>query len=338
MRKEVYYLIGCMLLLSCSGNNRVVERISDVPFTVLNEEILTSIPGALMCSNDFVVWQDPREMEGFLHILDAESGQELARWGNIGEGPEEFTAVSISFSYPPFLDVIDLNNGNMAKLHISETGEVEANWSKLGLNEESLSVLTLDDSHILHVSPLGEKPFRLVDNNNNVSSYGTFPAEGGVSNAFEVYQAAVTYGAREHTLLYSMMSFPYWAMYDYKDGELNLLWEQGDAQNWRKVGNELQIETSERGKSTLCLTKKHIVVAQRDVETEGEPPTDARGRDMRLLPHSLFVYDKKGILSTIINLGLPIIRIAGNDDASLVYAIVADPDFKLIKIDLANIG
>jgi hypothetical protein len=80
----------------------------------------------------------------------------------------------------------------------------------------------------------------------------------------------------------------------------------------------------------MALTKDFIVTIQRDYEDD---PTDESkvGRDIGKLPQTLFVYDYDGNLLKTINYSVPIGRIAGDIKTNTIYAIYADPDFKLGK-------
>lgn len=87
----------------------------------------------------------------------------------------------------------------------------------------------------------------------------------------------------------------------------------------------------------LALTRKNIVTLDRDVVTEGEKPEGQSPRDISTLPHSIYVYDYDLTLTHIINIKFPILRICGDIKTNSMYAIVLDPDYKLIKIDLSSL-
>ena len=80
----------------------------------------------------------------------------------------------------------------------------------------------------------------------------------------------------------------------------------------------------------MVLTKDFIVAIQRDYENDRTSET-AVLKDLSLLPQTLFVYDYDGKLHKIINFKVPITSIAGDIKTNTIYAIYADPDFRLGK-------
>lgn len=95
---------------------------------------------------------------------------------------------------------------------------------------------------------------------------------------------------------------------------------------------------SKRGAMELALTKNHIVTLDRDVVVEGEKPKGASPRDPSTLPHSLFIYDYELNLTHILNMQFPILRICGDSQGDVVYAIVLSPEYKLIQINISSIN
>ena len=88
--KHIYKLMfislayGC--LVSCTMKENKIVREAGVSYEVVNEDIYTSIPGSLHYGGGFLVWDDPRAEEGFVHIIDVADGSEVAQWGSIGAG------------------------------------------------------------------------------------------------------------------------------------------------------------------------------------------------------------------------------------------------------------
>mgnify|MGYP000797186477 CR=1 FL=1 len=103
-------------------------------------------------------------------------------------------------------------------------------------------------------------------------------------------------------------------------------------------GNLVTAKDSKRGAMELALTKNHIVTLDRDVVVEGEKPKGASPRDPSTLPHSLFIYDYELNLTHILNMQFPILRICGDSQGDVVYAIVLSPEYKLIQINISSIN
>lgn len=52
------------------------------------------------------------------------------------------------------------------------------------------------------------------------------------------------------------------------------------------------------------------------------------------VPRTVFVYDYDGKLLKIVNLGMPVMRIAADGRSNALYVIGVNPDFALAKYDL----
>ena len=83
----------------------------------------------------------------------------------------------------------------------------------------------------------------------------------------------------------------------------------------------------------LVLTKDYIVALQRDYQRD---PVDESqiGQQQGKLPKQLFVYDYEGRLLQILDLKMPTLRIAATPDRNEVYALVANPEYGLAKVEL----
>ncbi len=337
MKNKLLILACSALLFSCTSVKREVRRIDNVKFTVLSDSIYTHMPGELYCTNDYIVWVDPFSASGLIHFLDAKTGKELMTWGNIGNGPKEFTAIKAALSYPPFLYVFDLNKKLQALLNL-KTLSVENPDKSIKWRNDSLMDFTkrlqLSENTFVSLSPGGTYPF-VLDNNDVVDSVGHFPISDKISNGFNVFQGNILYNAERKCLVYSTTLFPYTAMYRFDKGQLSLEWEKLDKIVY-EVNKDLFVldKTNKHGFHATALTKNYIVGSCRDEEVEGTLPKGLPGRDLKRLPHSLFVYDYKFNLCKIINLKLPILRLAGNVVSDDLCAIIANPEFEIIKLSL----
>lgn len=160
-----------------------------------------------------------------------------------------------------------------------------------------------------------------------------------VGNAFYLYQGNMDYNANRNRLVYSSMSFPYLATYSLDGCKLSLDKELPEKIDYTvQDGNLVTAKDSKRGAMELALTKNHIVTLDRDVVVEGEKPKGASPRDPSTLPHSLFIYDYELNLTHILNMQFPILRICGDSQGDVVYAIVLSPEYKLIQINISSIN
>lgn len=338
MVRNKLLIFACVgFLFSCTSVKEEVSRIDNVKFTVLSDSMYTRMPGELYCTTDYIIWVDPFSASGLIHFLEAKTGKELMTWGDIGNGPREFTAIKATLSYPPFLHVFDLNKNLQALLNLN-TLSVENPDKSIEWKNDSLMGFTrrlqLSDKTFVSLSPGGASPF-VLNNNDTVDSVGKFPVSDRISNGFDVFQGNLLYNSERKCLVYSTILFPYTAMYRFDKGRLNLEWEKLDEIGYYVNKKSLVLDGKNKaGFHAIALTKNYIVGSCRDEEVEGSLPKGLSGRDLRLLPHSLFVYDYKFNLCKIINLKLPILRLAGNVASDDLCAIVANPEFEIIKLSL----
>ena len=142
----------------------------------------------------------------------------------------------------------------------------------------------------------------------------------------------MTYNASRGRLLYSLYAFPYLALYNYRDGQLDLLRETGGKDGYTvKDGQLLTDADGRRGFQDVALTKDYVVGLQRDEAVEGKVPANAQGRDPRALPHSLFVYDGSLKPVCILNLDVPIVRLCGDGASNELFAVVVNPEYSIVK-------
>lgn len=82
--------------------------------------------------------------------------------------------------------------------------------------------------------------------------------------------------------------------------------------------------------SEMAITKDYIVVAR---SKEFKKDIDSNtGHQIR--PHTLYLYDYELNLINIIDVKVPICRLAGNEKANTVYAIVTNPEYSIVKLEL----
>ena len=68
---------------------------------------------------------------------------------------------------------------------------------------------------------------------------------------------------------------------------------------------------------------------------ENEPlEKPVRGRDERLLPHLAYLYDYNANLVKVVDLGVPVVRIASDRRNNVLYALALNPDYMLLKYEL----
>lgn len=78
---------------------------------------------------------------------------------------------------------------------------------------------------------------------------------------------------------------------------------------------------------------RYIITLERDRETDPMDETTVR-RDISKCPRTVFLYDYTGRLLKIVDVGMPIMRIAANRNSNVLYMIGGNPDYVLAKCEL----
>jgi hypothetical protein len=142
------------------------------------------------------------------------------------------------------------------------------------------------------------------------------------------FPSAILYNPDRKLLVTGCKAVNYFGCYKKDGNSFRLLWENREEYTYSDNNNRVVFDRSRKGIYEMALTKDFIVTLQRDYKND---PTDELqvGRDVGKLPQTLFVYDYNGKLLKINNYNVPIVRIVGDIKTNTVYAIYADPDFKL---------
>lgn len=336
--RKCWALLMIIVCYSCVQDKKEnVERICNISYTVLTDSIFTRMPGKLLYSDKYIVWIDPFASKDFVHVLDAVSGKELGCLGNIGNGPNEFTGIFASLTYDSLIVLSDLNRDLQGYIDLNRvevgTSTAFVKWKYDKLNKFT-RYLEISESQSLLLCPGAIKPFVYKHNDKN-DSIGRFPFDEKIVNGYNLYQGEMLYNPDRKCLFYSTFYIPYAAMYKLEDDKFVIDWERKEDIDYNVVKGKLKINDQFCNFHEIALTKDYIVVCKRDVETEGEFTKDIKKKDpMRALPYSIFLYDYDYNLKKIVKLETPIIRIAGDESCNILYAIITNPEFAIVKIEL----
>ena len=339
MKKKYYILLIILICCSCIQDKKNnIERIVNFPYSVLTDSIYTRMPGQLFHSNKYIVWVDPFSSNDLVHVLDAFSGKELGSLGSIGNGPNEFTDFDAFLTYDSLIGLYDLNKDLQGYIDLdlvrADSSNAFVRWTheKLGYITHFLEI---DKDSYLLLYPGASKPF-IYKHDGEVDSIGKFPLEEKILNGFNHYQGAMLYNPIRKSLFYSTRHFPYAASYKLDNGKWILDWEKQEPMDYQVINNKLKLENSRTLFHEATLSKDYIVFAKRDEEKYGklsEKEEEKLDRTKRL-PRSLFLYDYDFNLKKIVELDAPIIRLAGDVHSNTLYAIIVNPEYSIIKLDL----
>lgn len=339
MRNSVLGIMAfCLCLISCKSEKKGIERIGNASYKVVSDSIYSRMPGSIFFQKGNLYWHDAISSENIIHVLDAETGAEIASFGNIGMGPKEFVQPMLSLSFGNGLYITDLEKGLQALAKInSKTDSLELFYQSCRKEELVTDLLHVSDDVVLYFKPDNNKPFELCSDGSKFQG-GNWPIQENIINGFDVFQGAISYNPQNSCFVYSTYAFPYTAVYKLRNNEMSLLKEIRFDVNYSIVQNELKLDKDNpKGIMELGLTNKYIVMLQRDVEVEGELPKAKYSRDVSTLPHSLFIYDYELNLKKIINMPFPMLRLCGDVKTNKIYAMSVNPEYELISIDLEHL-
>ncbi len=320
------YIIIIFTLFACTNRNEYAER-SKKEFTILSDSIESIMPGKLLVYADYIIWTDPFTIEEHVHILDKVTGKEISKIVKIGEGPEEFITPSVEYAQNNRLFVFDLNLEKVAYYPLDNIFSSNIQFTRLE-NQGETRYFELTEGQLLSFNPSLEKPFKW-----NNKYWGKLAFDQSIKNNESVSQGNVLYNPYSKYIVYSCMSYPYLSLYQMKNDEIVFISEKKRDFDYNIVKGELKIDRKRRGAAEMALTSDYIITLERDYKTDDTDESTV-GRDFNKLPHTIFLYDYSLNLKKILDLGIPLLRLAADPKNNTLYAIGVDPDFILIKCDL----
>lgn len=332
-----YLLIFTFVLMSCNSGQQDVIRISNPQYSVITDSIYARLPGDILYQNGLVYWWDPFSGEDFLHVVDVETGKEVTRFGNIGQGPTDFTLPMFSLSPTNGLYVNDTNKDlEILYQWDNQNDSLVMAFDKYENDPNSVRISCIDETTKVLLCPENDRIFNVIKKNAGSIHFGNRPVTDSLINAYDVFQGCLGYNPYRKQLVYSCISFPYIAVYGHNSWtDWTLLSEQKAVQEYRVVENELNFNSdASYGSTEMALTKDYIVLLKFDFEIEDYIKRDEIGTVAAKMPRSLFVYDYELNLEKIINFSFPVIRLCGDPETDTIYAIIVNPEYELIKITL----
>lgn len=212
MKKSSCIFLACLLFISCVNNRNSEVKRTTSEYKVLNDEILTSIPGGLYLLNEHIAWFEPFTSGNFLHLLDMESGMEVSSFGTIGQGPNEFVSPMVSNNiWNNCLYVYDVNGNSKGYFSVdkhNETGDAFVQSSK----EDSLIrlkgyTMRLDDNlYFGYNRDHEDKAYKLYDN-----GIETIFGEYILPNKKQIFSSYIAYNPHKELLVTGALGVNYFS-------------------------------------------------------------------------------------------------------------------------------
>lgn len=324
-----------VLFFSCTKKEYKVE-IETISYTVVTDSIYSIMPSTFLISKDYLIWQDPFTTNSFINIIDLESGHHVNSIGNMGQGPEEFNTPVISKAQDNSIFVFDLNTNHQAFYSLDSIATGQKPYLKYNYNKDDqiTEKIQISEDKFVIIQPSNEHKLKLITEK-DVVEFGHSMIDGkNVSNLYDINQGRVQFNEINNKLVFSSYIFPYLEIYDLKNNKINLSFhDQIDKSLYTKSDDKIRVNKSRNGNMSMSLSKDYIITIQRDYESDNTDESTV-GMDFNKVPKTLFLYDYDGRLKRIVNIGIPIFRIASSIENNDVYAIGVNPEFTIIKVEL----
>lgn len=331
--KGYYYLLMLFFLCSCtSEKKRNVENVN-ATYELLDDEIVTTMPGSLRVAGDFLVWEDPFARDYFVHVHEKATGRSVGAMGKVGEGPREFITGGINGSY---IDnrffAMDVNGKTRGFLSIDSLAQGKDPFMPLTEQEETSRPNMPEYAKNLYISRTenGEQYYFKAILHDQSIEFGNYP----IPQVKEHLGGELVYNQEREVLASACFKFPYLALYKNNGTTFSLAWEyKSDGSEYEVRNDQIIFDRKVGGIFELCMSKDYIIALQRD-RTKDDTDESTVGRNASKCPHTVFLYDYDGNLVKIVDLGMPVMRIAAESRDNTLYAIGVNPDYVLVKYDL----
>lgn len=331
--KTFYYLLLLFFLSGCTSKKEQNVEYVSATYELLNDEIVTTMPGTLRVAGDFLVWENPFARDYFVHVHEKMTGRSVGTMGKVGEGPREFITGGINGAY--------INNRFFAMDVNGKTrGFLSVDSLMLGKDpfipmteDEKVSRPTMPEyAENLYISKTengDEHYFRALVHGQSME-FGNYP----IPQVKEHLGGGIVYNQARGVLVSACFKFPYLTLYKNDGTTFSLVWEyKSDNNEYEVHDSQIIFDRKVGGIFELCISKDYIIALQRD-RTKDDTDESTVGRNASKCPHTVFLYDYEGNLVKIIDLGIPVMRIAAEEKDNTLYAIGVNPDFVLVKYEL----
>ncbi|MDR1259275.1 MAG: hypothetical protein LBK65_08380 [Tannerellaceae bacterium] len=299
-------------------------------------DLESMMPGRLLVSENYILWTDPFHSDKYIHILNKETGEEIGQMLSVGNGPDELITPNASVYPDDKIVAFDFNANKRFSLSIDSALQ-QTNYilqKQTGNYKTTTSMIALAENEYISLVPSEKEPFLYLNEGTGDSySFGSFPVEEAVNNSSGVFQGSLAWSPTKNCLVYSIFRFPYMAVYKRNMDKFEIAHTYMPNTDYQIVEGDFRYNNSEGGIQELAITSEYILTIQRDRKFD-QTDDQTVGRDFNKLPHTVFLYNYELQLVKIIDLGMPLLRLAADPLSNTVYAIGINPDFVLVKFEI----
>ena len=175
MHKIILYIISVLTVFTSCTTTDVPDKVSLQP-QVMNDSLLTTMPGDLLLIDDYLVWSDPFSDNKFLHVHRSSDGKYIGSMGQKGEGPQEFVSPLINrFSINRCIAAHDANGKTRGYLSIDSLIVGKEPFMSLSDFDRNIRMAKLDEQLYLTETENGENDYFKVSSNGKKSTFGVYP-------------------------------------------------------------------------------------------------------------------------------------------------------------------
>lgn len=331
MCKNDVVIVSFIFFLFCScSKDKEIPRINQYS-QVLNDELLTTMPGDLLLVDNYLVWSDPFSHNHFLHVHSASTGKELGVMGKVGKGPKEFVTPMINrYCVDNKIFAVDANGKTVGFLSIDSLINGQESFCEVSDTERELKMEKMDHGMYIETTKNGSETYFRSVIDGHESFCGVYPIPK-IKKHIGTYEF---YDSTRGLFVVTSFRFPYLALYKRENSVFTLLWERkADQKNYIITDDDIIFDRKIKGASDVCMSKDYIITLERDREKDPVDESIVR-RDISKFPHTVFLYDYTGNLLKIVDVGMPIMRIVAGSNSNTLYMIGGNPDYVLAKCEL----
>ncbi|NDV66548.1 hypothetical protein [Bacteroides sp. 224] len=337
MNKFIILSSILVTFISCKKEkSKEIERVNASPL-ILVDSLFVDMPGSLLAYEDELIWKEHSRKDGFIHVFDKTTGKEKTSFGNFKGEMEEMITPRITKGNDRELLIYDLNSTKVLYFHLDSVlngNNTPFNIVYIDENSGYYNLLLMNKDSYLMLGENSSKPFVFFENGEK-TFMGHYPIE--ISDAIDkgsVLDGALFYNLYNHSLLYTLREMSYLSLYEYDNGIIKQKWEKTFCKvNCKISRNRLRAaKPAKYTPSTITLTKDYIVTVEQDsLNVKKYPKKKEEIRKFSKAPNTLFVYDYDMNLLKIVDVDLPILRLASEGNNNEVFFIGVNPEFCIGK-------
>jgi len=320
-------ILGLFTFASCKDNEPAPFKI---PYTVVTSDIYTRLPGKLLLYEDYLIWQDPFASRDFIKIIDSRSGKQVGEAGIIGKGPEEFITPHIGNCTNNEVIVYDLNSSKRAFFKIDSIINHKKYYTPLSLSSISheFPIIAVDSVSFIAVNDSLLSYLHFIKKDSVVQYFGKSIITGDFHTRSDYFQANLFYDTYNDYLLCLHPYLSHISLYK-NNGDRFSLYSQKHPQRYNYSIENQQIKLKEPDVKILdiAFTQDYIIMIEINKENT---------RNTSKLPSILHLYDYHFRLQHVIDLEVPLLRLAADSRSNTLYAIAANEGYSIIRCTLPN--